>query len=124
MSKDYHYDKIDYTIDPNRKYYVNENRFLYNIQIKDKTFTHIGGKKGLDKIIQIRDHREMIDFFKEYMHPKTTEMRQKIDWTKVYMEYGGIELAVTHHEKYLDMTGSSGGVVGMLLLVVYGTAML
>ena len=32
-------------------------------------------------------------------------MRQKIDWTKVYMEYGGIELAVTHHEKYLDMTG-------------------
>ena len=59
MAKDYHYSDIDYSIDPYRKYYVNENWFLYDIQIDDNTFTHIGEKKGLDKVIQIRNKKEI-----------------------------------------------------------------
>lgn len=101
QEKGFHYDQIDYSIDNNREYYVNENWFLYDIQIDDKTFTHIGNKKGLDKIIQIQDYKDMVDFYEEYKHPESEDDEEFIDWKKVYMDYGGIELAVTHHEKYL-----------------------
>lgn len=103
LEEDYHFRQIDYSIDDNRKYYVNEDWFLYDIRIDEKTFVHLGGKKGLDKIIQIRNYGEMADFYEKYKYPTKPEDSERIDWKKVYMEYGGIELDVTHHEKYLDL---------------------
>lgn len=105
-ARDYYYHDIDYSIDPNRKYYVNENWFLYDIQIEDETFTHIGGKKGLDKVIQIRNQKDITDFYEEYKYLEDDDSDdddfEKIDWRKVYMDYGGIELAVPHLEKYIN----------------------
>lgn len=68
LREDYHYDQIDYSIDDYRKYYVNEKSFLYDIQIDENTFTYIGKKKGLDKIIQIRNEKEIVDFYEEYKY--------------------------------------------------------
>lgn len=100
LAEDYHYDQIDYSIDDNRMYYISDKSFLYDIQIDDETFTYIGGKKGLDKIIQIRNQKDIVNFYEEYRYtPKDDDTFEIIDWKKVYMDYGGIELAVTHLEE-------------------------
>lgn len=105
LAKGYHYSDIDYSIDPYRKYYVNEDWFLYDIQIDNGTFTHMGGKKGLDKIIQLRDEKDTIDFYEEYKY-SNDDFSERIDWKKIYMDYGGIELSVTHLEELFSKNNS------------------
>ena len=135
MTKDYHYHDIDYSINPNRKYYVNENWFLYDIQIDEETFTHVGKKKGLDKVIQLRNQTDIIKFYEEHKYiyndkndDENDNEFEKIDWRKVYMDYGGIELAVPHLEKYinfnLDEISEDGFMAGMSLQVAFGMVML
>lgn len=47
LQKGYRYRDIDYSIDDYRKYYTDSNRFLYDVQIDESTFTYIGEKKRL-----------------------------------------------------------------------------
>lgn len=95
LMKEYHYDKIDYTIDPNRKYYVDSTIFVYEVCIDKNAFVSMDGKKGLDKIIQLKSYDDMLAFFDKYGFDLGKEFRKEyIDWKKVYMDYGGIELSV------------------------------
>jgi len=102
LNEGYDYWNIDYSIDDNRKYFVTDRGFLYDITIDDNKFVHLGDKKNINKIIQIRNYEDMLDFFGEYKHSDSTDRHEIIDWKKVYMDYGGIELAVIKHQSYFD----------------------
>lgn len=94
LMKGYHYDKIDYTIDPNRKYYVDSTFFVYEVCIDENTFVGLNDKKGLNKIIQLKSYDDMLAFFDKYGFDLGKEFpKEYIDWKKVYMDYGGIELS-------------------------------
>lgn len=94
LMRGYYYDEIDYTIDPNREYYVKSTTFVYDVDIDKNTFVNLDDKKGLDKILQLNTPSEMSAFFKEYGFDLGEDyVDEYIDWKKVYMDYGGIELA-------------------------------
>ena len=95
LMKGYHYNEIDYTIDPNREYYVDSEIFVYEVQIDEKSFVNLDGKKGLDKVLQLKTYNDMLNFYDKYgLHIEEENLYEYIDWKKVYAEYGGIELSV------------------------------
>jgi len=90
----YQYWDIDYTIDPNRKYYVRSYICVYDVNILDNTFTNIDGPKGISKILQLNTYDDMLKFYDKYGYDIGKKyVDERIDWKKVYCDYGGIELA-------------------------------
>jgi len=100
LFKGYYYREIDYSIDPERVYRVNVDDFVYDIGIDNCVFVEIGGKKSISKILQLKNYEDMLAFYDEYGYDKDDE--EYINWKKVYVDYGGIELAVIQQEKYFD----------------------
>ena len=95
LMKGYHYNEIDYTFDPYRKYYVDPEIFVYEVNIDENTFVNLNEKKGLDKILQLKTYSDMLNFYDKYgFDIKEDSLYEYIDWKKVYMDYGGIELSV------------------------------
>lgn len=94
LMRGYYYDEIDYTVDPNREYYVDSTIFIYDVNVDKNTFVNLDDKKGFDKILQLNTKEDMSAFFKEYGFDLGKDyVDEYIDWKKVYMDYGGIELA-------------------------------
>jgi len=102
LFRGYYYWDINYTIDPERVYYVDVQDFVYDIDIDDSMFVGIGDKKGINKILQLKNYGDMIAYYDQYGYD--VDGREYINWKKVYADYGGIELSVVQLEKYFDST--------------------
>lgn len=99
----YEYWNIDYSADDNRKYYITDKFYLYGVDIDTTVFTSLSGKKGINKILLLKNYSDMLKFYKKYKQIYEKDpMEEYIDWKKVYMDYGGIELAVIHLENYFS----------------------
>ena len=95
MQLAYHYHDIDYSVDPEREYRFNASFFLYDVKINDNAFVYLGGRKGLNKILVLRDKKDTEIFYDLYKKMPEDASWQYIDWKKVYVDYGGLEVRMS-----------------------------
>lgn len=97
------YDEIDYTINDNKIYEVDADKYLYKVELFQDAYTNLNFK-SLNKILKLEKYEDFLEFYKiyKYENPDANneyEGWEQINWKKVYMDYGGIELSDIFLEK-------------------------
>ncbi len=94
------YYEIDYTKKDKKVYTLDNEEYLYKIELQKNVHTNINDSKGLNKILLLKKYKDCKKFYDKYKYEESSHPKRKwIEWKKVYMDYGGIELADIHLEK-------------------------
>lgn len=92
-----YYSEIEYKKNDNKVYEI-QNEYLYEIILQPNIFSNLENK-GLNKILILEKLEEFRKFYDTYKYLNINDDDEKIDWKKVYMDYGGIEIRNVHLEE-------------------------
>lgn len=99
LSLSWDYMSINYNEEPNKEYPLG-NDYLYEVVLSDNVFTNLN-HKGLGKILLLSNYEDFELFYDLYKLDDNTSSWERIDWRKVYIDYGGIELTDIHLDELL-----------------------
>lgn len=99
LSLSWDYMSINYLPEPNKIYSLGSD-FLYEVILADNVFTDIN-HKGLNKILLLNTYSDLEVFYDTYKLDDDKTRWERINWRKVYMDFGGIELSNIHLDKLL-----------------------
>lgn len=94
---------IDYKRNDNKIYDINKDDNLYKVELIDDVYANLD-TKSLNKVLRLETYKDFKNFYEIYKYVnKDPNDRykdwQQINWKKVYVDYGGIELTSMHFEK-------------------------
>lgn len=98
------YTEIEYEKNDKKVYEVLQNQYLYEVVLQENVFVNLQNK-GLNKILLLEKWEDFELFYEIYKYTdKDDDFSKRIDWKKVYMDYGGIELRTVHLDKLFKWT--------------------
>lgn len=107
------YNKIDYNRNDNKVYEIKSEEYLYKIELVDNVYINLNNmdrnSRAFDKILKLEEYEDFKKFYEIYKYESKNPESDytgwdQINWKKVYMQYGGIELSTIHLDKVFAST--------------------
>lgn len=92
------YFEIDYKKNDEKIYDIGNDEYLYKVELIDDVYTDLN-TKSLNKVLRLEKYKDFLKFYDIYKYVNIDNDLEQINWKKVYVHYGGIELSTIHLKK-------------------------